>query len=104
MRGLRGRPRCVVLGGDALAAHAHVDPATGRLLTFSHRVRMTLRGPVTRLTVYEFGPVRAPCPLHGQAGWHGASASQTTRVRAQGCAHTTDTRSRTTMGLFKACT
>lgn len=61
VRALRGRPQSVVLGGDALAAHAHVDPATGHLLTFSHRVRMTLGGPVTRLTVYEFDQVSAPC-------------------------------------------
>ena len=57
VRLLRGRPPSVVLGGDALAAHALVDPATGRLVTFSHRVRLGLRGPVTRLTVYEFDQV-----------------------------------------------
>ena len=50
----------MVLGGDALAAHAHVDPATGRLVTFSHHVRLGLRGPVTRLTVYEFDQVGMP--------------------------------------------
>ena len=60
MRGLRGRPRSVVLGGDALAAHAHVDPGTGRLVTFSHHVRLGLRGPVTRVTVYEFDEVGVP--------------------------------------------
>ncbi|KAK9834272.1 hypothetical protein WJX81_002370 [Elliptochloris bilobata] len=54
LRALRGRPRQVTMGGDALAAHAHVDPRTGHLLTFSHRVALSRRGPVTRLTVYEF--------------------------------------------------
>ena len=66
VRGLRGRPRPVVLGGDALAAHAHVDPATGRLLTFSHRVRMTWSGPVTRLMVYEFDQVGILLHMPGQ--------------------------------------
>lgn len=66
VRGLRGRPRSVVLGGDALAAHAHVDPATGRLVTFSHHVRLRLRGPVTRLTVYEFDRVGMPCLLQSR--------------------------------------
>ena len=63
VRGLRGRPRSVMLGGDALAAHAHVDPAMGRLITFSHHVRLGLRGPVTRLTVYEFDQVGMSCLL-----------------------------------------
>ncbi len=57
LRALRGRPGAVVLGGDALAAHAHVDAQSGRLLVFSHRIALTARGPVTRLTLYEFDEV-----------------------------------------------
>ena len=61
VRRLRGRPGAVTLGGDALAAHAHVDPRTGRLLTFSHRVALGARGALTRLTFHEFDQVPSLC-------------------------------------------
>ncbi len=64
LRALRGRPGAVVLGGDALAAHAHVDAQSGRLLVFSHRIALTARGLVTRLTLYEFDEVRCCGALH----------------------------------------
>lgn len=61
VRRLRGRPGAVTLGGDALAAHAHVDPRTGRLLTFSHRVALGARGARTQLTFHEFDQVLNLC-------------------------------------------
>lgn len=42
-------------GGDAVTAHPHVDPATGRLVTFSYRVGPSSRPPFlgTSLTFWE---------------------------------------------------
>ncbi|KAL4425965.1 hypothetical protein ABPG75_009981 [Micractinium tetrahymenae] len=42
-------------GGDAVTAHPHVDPATGRLVTFSYRVGPSARPPFlgTELTFWE---------------------------------------------------
>lgn len=61
VRRLRGRPGAVTLGGDALAAHAHVDLRTGRLLTFSHRIALGARGARTQLTFHEFDQVPNSC-------------------------------------------
>ena len=72
----------MALGGDALAAHAHADPATGRLVTFSHRVRLGLRGPVTRLTVYEFDQVGMPGLLRSRRVPRERNAM---RIRVVGC-------------------
>lgn len=53
-------------GGDALTAHPHVDSNTGRLVTFSYRVKPSVGQPPlppyinTTLTFWELGPDCAP--------------------------------------------